>query len=99
VTEEDAVKLIHEASVKLVHEAIRTAHYSGTLQHLIADALGKNAVFIAFIDVEGAVSVHADNRANVPTTKRDRSMLLQMRDLFSNNMEEMMRKAGKAESE
>lgn len=79
---------------EIARQVIRDAHHLGVLQHLIGDALNKNIVLVVLGDVVGAITLSGDTRAG-ENHVRDRSMLTQMTKLLSDNMNDMMKQAGK----
>lgn len=84
---------------EFLHEEIRTAHYGGTLVRLIGDALRKDAVLLMLIDVVGRFTMSGDNRATTENSKRHRILLFKIRSLLQENMDRMMKEAGKEAKE
>lgn len=74
---------------------LRKAYAVGQLAPWIGESIGRVGVLVAMIDVDGAVEIDANNRATAPNAIRDNSMIVQMANLLSENMKDMMLKAGK----
>lgn len=89
------IKRIQDNRISDLHNFIRNAHSDGSIAAILGDVLEKTAVLIITINPDGSIDSHANNRSDVETAKRDRSMVIQMSELLKKNMGDMMKKAGK----
>lgn len=84
---------IVDSFIEQVYAFIREAHLQqDCLPEIIGKALDKKAVLLILIDVDGGITTVGDS---APENVRDRSMVLQMSELLNNNMDRMMKQAGK----
>lgn len=83
----------------VINSVLRTAHQQGKLAEVIGTALGKTAIFILMIDVVGAIISEGNSRGDTPNSTRDRIMIRKMSTLIAENMQSMMREAGREAKE